>query len=300
MSPLSETVATTVRASVANSEALTPSFDEASLLTTPIIAVQGLRISTSDGTELVHGIDLTVRRGEMLGIVGESGSGKTLTCRALLGILPRGTRITGGRLLIDGVDLADAEEREWRGIRGHRIAAVFQDPASYLNPTARIGAQLEEVLRVTAHVPRRETRERAHDLLTQLGLRDVDRVLRQRVAELSGGMLQRVLIAMALATDPDVLIADEATTALDVTVQAELLDLLRDLRTDRGLALVLVSHDLAVVSNVCERVLVFQDGRVVEGGATRRVLSSPAHAYTRSLLSAHDAYGLERYLGSIL
>lgn len=279
---------------------LGPSFDEASLVAPPLVAVQGLRVSTADGAELVNGVDLAVRRGEMLGIVGESGSGKSLTCRALLGILPTGTHISGGRVLVDGTDLAHASEREWRGIRGHRIAAVFQDPASYLNPAARIGTQLEEVLRVTARVPRRETRGRARDLLAQLGLRDVDRVLRQRVGELSGGMLQRILIALALATDPDVLIADEATTALDVTVQAELLYLLRDLRAQRGLALVLVSHDLAVVSDVCERVLVFQDGRVVEGGGTARILSAPGHAYTRGLLAAHSAYGLERYLRSIV
>lgn len=275
-----------------------PSFDEASLVAPTLAAVRGLRVSTNDGTELVHGVDLAVRAGEALGVVGESGSGKTLTCRALLGILPPGTRVTGGSVLIDGVDLAGADERSWRGVRGRRLGAVFQDPASYVNPAVRIGAQLEEVLRVTAGVPRRRTRERARELLDSLGLRDVDLVLRRRVGELSGGMLQRVLIAMALAADPAVLIADEATTALDVTVQAELLDLLRDLRRDRGLALILVSHDLAVVSQVCERVLVFRDGRIVEGGATTRVLRAPGHAYTRELLAAHAEYGLERYLRS--
>ncbi len=277
-----------------------PSFDETPLLAPPLLAVEGLRISAADGTELVHGIDVAVRRGDSLGIVGESGSGKTLLCRAVLGILPAGIHVTGGRILIEGRDMTAATEPEWRAVRGHRVAAVFQDPASYLNPALRVGKQLEEVLRRTAGVHRRDTRGQAHDLLTQLGLRDVDRVLRQRVGELSGGMLQRVLIAMALATDPDVLIADEATTALDVTVQAEILDLLRDLRSQRRLALVLVSHDLAVVSAVCDRVQVFRDGRVIEGGATARVLRAPGHPYTRQLLSAHAEYGLERYLGSIL
>jgi len=275
-----------------------PSFDEASLVAPAVAAVRGLRVSTLDGTELVHGVDLAVRPGEALGVVGESGSGKTLTCRALLGILPAGTRITGGAVLIEGQDLAHADERAWRDVRGRRLGAVFQDPASYINPAVRAGAQLEEVLRVTAGVPRRQTRERARELLDSLGLRDVDLVLRRRVGELSGGMLQRVLIAMALAADPAVLIADEATTALDVTVQAELLDLLRDLRRERGLALILVSHDLAVVSQVCERVLVFRDGAIVEGGATARVLRAPGHPYTRELLAAHAEYGLERYLRS--
>ncbi len=272
------------------------SFDEASLVVPPLAAVSGLRVSAADGTELVHGVDLAVRPREALGVVGESGSGKTLTCRALLGILPPGVEVTGGSVTIDGTDLTHAPESAWRGIRGPRIGAVFQDPASYLNPATRIGLQLEEVLRVTARVPQRQTRERARELLDSLGLRDVDIVLRRRVGELSGGMLQRVMIAMALAADPAVLIADEATTALDVTVQAELLDLLRSLREERGLALILVSHDLAVVSQVCERVVVFQDGRIVEGGGTTRVLRAPGHPYTRELLSAHAEYGLERYL----
>ncbi|MFT3797317.1 ATP-binding cassette domain-containing protein [Microbacterium sp.] len=278
------------------SAASAPSFDEATLSVTPIVSVQSLVVSAIDGTPLVHGVGLDVRPGEAVGVVGESGSGKTLTCRALLGILPSGTTVTGGRVLVDGRDLTHAAESEWRALRGPRIGAVFQDPASYLNPSIRIGAQLEEVLRVTAKVPRRETRARARALLDDLGLRDVDLVLRRRVGELSGGMLQRVLIAMALAADPAVLIADEATTALDVTVQAELLDLLRRLRAERGLSLVLVSHDLAVVSQVCERVVVFQDGRIIEGGPTARVLRSPGHPYTRQLLSSHAQYGLERYL----
>jgi peptide/nickel transport system ATP-binding protein len=291
MPRVSERTATSATVSPA-----TPSFDEGSLLVPPVVAVQRLRISAVDGTPLVHGVDLSVRPGEAVGVVGESGSGKTLTCRALLGLLPRGTRIDGGRVLVDGTDLTTADEVAWRRLRGPKLGAVFQDPASYLNPSIRIGAQLDEVVRVTAGVPRRQARVRSRELLDDLGLRDVDRVLASRVAELSGGMLQRVLIAMALAADPAVLIADEATTALDVTVQAELLDLLRRLRRERGLALVLVSHDLAVVSQVCERVVVFRDGRVVEGGATNRVLKAPGHPYTKELLSSHAQYGLERYL----
>lgn len=275
---------------------LPPSFDEASLARPAIAAATDLVVSAPDGTELVQGVSVSVRPGDALGIVGESGSGKTLTCRALLGILPAGLSVTGGSVQIDGLDLTQAGEREWRQVRGTRIGAVFQDPASYLNPAIPVGAQLEETLRVTARVPRRLARARARELLDDLGIRRVDLVLRQRVAQLSGGMLQRVLIAMALAADPAVLIADEATTALDVTVQAELLELLRRLRRERDLALILVSHDLAVVAQVCERVQVFRGGRVVEAGATSRVLRAPAHPYTRELLSAHAAYGLERFL----
>jgi peptide/nickel transport system ATP-binding protein len=276
--------------------ALPPSFDEASLARPAAAEASGLVITAPDGTELVHGVSVSVRPGEALGIVGESGSGKTLTCRALLGILPEGLAVTAGSVQVGGVDLTHADEREWRRVRGTHIAAVFQDPASYLNPAIPVGAQLEETLRVTAGLPRRQAKERARELLDDLGIRRVDLVLRQRVAHLSGGMLQRVLIAMALAADPAVLIADEATTALDVTVQAELLDLLRRLRKERDLALVLVSHDLAVVAQVCERVQVFRDGVVVEAGATTRVLRAPGHSYTRELLSAHNAYGLERFL----
>lgn len=282
--------------SVVQGVPLLPSFDEASLARPATAAVTDLVITASDGTELVHGVSASVRPGEALGIVGESGSGKTLTCRALLGILPAGLEVTGGSVHVDGVDLTDADERAWRRVRGTHIGAVFQDPASYLNPALPVGAQLEETLRVTASLPRRQARERARELLDDLGIRRVDLVLRQRVAQLSGGMLQRVLIAMALAADPAVLIADEATTALDVTVQAELLELLGRLRRERDLALILVSHDLAVVAQVCERVQVFRDGRVVEAGATSRVLRAPAHPYTRELLSAHAAYGLERFL----
>ncbi len=281
---------------VDGAEPLSPSFDEASLARPAVAAVDRLVVTASDGTELVRGVSLAVRPGDALGVVGESGSGKTLTCRALLGILPEGVSVTGGSVHVDGRDLTAASEREWRTVRGTRIGAVFQDPASYLNPAIPVGSQLEETLRVTAGVPRRRSREQARELLADLGIRRVDLVLRQRVAELSGGMLQRVLIAMALAADPAVLIADEATTALDVTVQAELLELLARLRRERDLALILVSHDLAVVAQVCERVLVFRDGRVVEGGATSRVLRAPGHPYTRQLLSAHAAYGLERFL----
>ncbi|WP_194421907.1 ABC transporter ATP-binding protein [Microbacterium abyssi] len=280
-----------------NEEPFVPSFDESSLTRPPAASAENLVVTAADGTELVHGVSVSVRPGEALGIVGESGSGKTLTCRALLGILPPGLRVAGGTVSIDGQNLTDAGEKEWRRVRGTHVAAVFQDPASYLHPAIPVGAQLEETLRITAGLSRKSAREQARALLDDLGIRRVDLVLRQRVAQLSGGMLQRVLIAMALAADPAVLIADEATTALDVTVQAELLELLKRLRIERELALILVSHDLAVVAQVCERVQVFRDGRVVEAGATSRVLRAPGHPYTRELLAAHAAYGLERFLG---
>ena len=262
----------------------------------PLVEVSGLVIRSDAGSTLVDGVSFTVPRGGTLGIVGESGSGKTLTCRSLLGLLPGGTHVSGGEIRFDGDSIAGLDEKAWRHIRGTRIASVFQDPASYLNPSLPVGRQLAEVLRVKTGLSRREARERAIELFGQVGLRNTDRVFRQYAHELSGGMLQRILIAIALAENPELLIADEATTALDVTVQSEILDLLAELRDVYGLTLILVSHDLAVVSQVCEEVLVFLSGVIVERGATRTVLESPAHAYTRELLAGHEAYGIERFL----
>ncbi|MBY0690229.1 ABC transporter ATP-binding protein [Microbacterium marinilacus] len=261
----------------------------------PLMRVSGLRVAVDGGRrEVVHGVGFEVHRGETVGIVGESGSGKTLACRSLLGILPHGADRTAGELLFDGVDLGTLSERQWRGVRGARISAVFQDPASYLNPSIRVGRQLDEVHRVRVGLSRRAARAASVAALARLGLVDPERVYLQYPFELSGGMLQRVLLAIALAAEPELLIADEATTALDVTVQAEVLDLLAELRATTGLTVILVSHDLAVVSQVCDRVYVMREGNVVEHGPTRRVLRAPQDEYTRSLLEAHDRYGIER------
>ena len=260
--------------------------------------VDGLRVAVNGGRdEVLHGIDLEVHRGEAVGIVGESGSGKTLACRSLLGILPHGAVRTGGSLAFDGLDLGALREKDWHGIRGTRISAVFQDPASYLNPSIRIGRQLDEVFRVRLGRSRRDARVASVAALDRLGLVDPDRVYLQYPFELSGGMLQRVLLAIALAGEPELLIADEATTALDVTVQAEVLDLLASLRETTGLTIILVSHDLAVVSQVCDHVYVLRQGLVVEHGPTETVLREPAHEYTRSLLESHARYGIERLHG---
>jgi peptide/nickel transport system ATP-binding protein len=259
-------------------------------------AGRGAGSGTGTGTELVRGVSLGVARGGALGIVGESGSGKSLTCRSVLGILPPGLTLTGGTIEFDGIDLTALDHRRWQELRGTRIAAVFQDPASYLNPSITVGRQLAEVLRVKTGLRRRAAHDRAIELLDRMGLREPGLVYGQYPFELSGGMLQRVLIAIALSADPELLIADEATTALDVTVQAEVLDLLEDLRRERGLTLVLVSHDLAVVAQICDHVVVMQHGEVVEAGTTDDVLRSPQHPYTRSLIEHHTTYGIERFL----
>ncbi|GGY09050.1 ABC transporter ATP-binding protein [Streptomyces minutiscleroticus] len=263
----------------------------------PLLAVRDVRITDRvHDREIVHGVDFELTPGRTVGIVGESGSGKTLTCRAALGILPPHFEITGGCVEIDGTDTGTLTPARWTALRGATIGAVFQDPASYLNPSVRVGAQIAEVVRVKKGLKRREARRRALELLEAVHLRDPELVYGQYAYELSGGMLQRVLIAAAIAADPRVLIADEATTALDVTVQAEILDLLADLRERTGLALVVVSHDLAVVAQLCDEVLVMRQGEVVERGPTRSVLHDPRHAYTRLLIAEHEQYGLDKFL----
>jgi ABC-type glutathione transport system ATPase component len=262
----------------------------------PALSVRDVRISDrAAGREIVHGVSFALTPGRTVGIVGESGSGKTLTCRATLGILPPHFEITGGSVEIEGRDIGGLTPAEWTALRGATISAVFQDPASYLNPSIPVGRQVAEVVRIKKGVGRREARRQALELLRAVHLRDPELVYSQYVFELSGGMLQRVLIAAAVAADPHILIADEATTALDVTVQAEILDLLTDLRERTGLALVVVSHDLAVVAQLCDEVLVMRRGEVVEQGPTEEVLHRPRHAYTRLLIAEHEQYGLERF-----
>ncbi|GHB57298.1 hypothetical protein GCM10010377_55440 [Streptomyces viridiviolaceus] len=263
----------------------------------PVLSVRDVRITDrASGREIVHGVSFDLPPGRTVGIVGESGSGKTLTCRATLGILPPHFEVSDGTIEIDGTDISTLTPARWTELRGATISAVFQDPASYLNPSVRVGAQIAEVLRVKRGLKRREARERAVELLRAVHLRDPELVYAQYTYELSGGMLQRVLIAAAIAAGPRILIADEATTALDVTVQAEILDLLADLRERTGLALVVVSHDLAVVAQLCDEVLVMRGGEVLEQGPTRTVLGAPRHDYTKLLIAEHEQYGLEKFL----
>ncbi|MGC0366501.1 ABC-type dipeptide/oligopeptide/nickel transport system ATPase component [Rhodococcus sp. 27YEA15] len=264
-----------------------------------VLNVRDLRIALVDGTVLVDGVDFSLARGESLGIVGESGSGKSLTCRAILGILSAGVHVTAGSIDFDGIELVDLPSKRWRPLRGLRIAAVFQDPASYLNPSIRVGEQLAESLRSTLGLSRANAEQRGLELFEKMGLNNPTVVYRQYPHELSGGMLQRVLIAIAVSAEPELLIADEATTALDVTVQAEVLDLLEDLRQELGLALIFVSHDLAVVAEVCDHVIVMRSGVVVESGRSADLLADPQHEYTRELVDNHREYGLETYVRKV-
>ena len=250
-----------------------------------VLTVDGLHVTVGRGrAEAVRDVSFSVRAGEAVGLVGESGSGKTLTCRSVLGVNAPGVEVSAGRIDLSGTDLGTLTDRQWEQVRGGRLGAVFQDPASYLNPSLTVGRQLAEPLRVRLGLGRAEARQRAVELFASVGLHRPEEVFHQYPHELSGGMLQRVLIAVAVACEPELLVADEATTALDTVVQAEVLELLGTLRSERGLALLLVTHDLAVVAEVCDRILVFYAGEIVEDGPTAEVVAAPAHPYTEALL----------------
>jgi len=250
-----------------------------------VLGIEDLHVTVHDGAATaIRGVSLSVRRGEIVGLVGESGSGKTLTCRAALGVLPAGCAISHGAISFGGEDVTDLSRRGWERLHGTGMGAVFQDPASYLNPNLTVGSQLTEVLRVKQRVRRHQAHRKSIELFTAVGLHNPEHVFHQIPAELSGGMLQRVMIAIAISCDPRLLIADEATTALDVTIQAEIVELLQDLRDQRGLAVLFVSHDLAVIRELCDRVVVFYAGEVVESGPVEEIIERPSHPYTQALL----------------
>ena len=254
-----------------------------------LLSVRELRIAypLAEGgiNEVVHGVDLDLRRGEIHGLVGESGSGKSQIAFSILGILPREALILGGSILLDGEDLI-ADEQKMRAARGRRIGYVPQEPMSNLDPSFTIGSQLLRGLRATRRMPKQQARKRIVDLLVRVGITDPERVMRLYPHEISGGMAQRVLICGAVASDPDIIVADEPTTALDVTVQAEVLELLRELSRERGLAMVLVTHNLGVVADLCDTVSVMKDGNIVERAAVEAIFESPQETYTQELLSS--------------
>jgi peptide/nickel transport system permease protein len=236
--------------------------------------------------KVVDGVSFELNAGEVVGLVGESGSGKTQTALSILKLLPTGGRVVEGRICLDGQDLGGLDEDAMTAIRGVRVAYVPQEPMSNLDPTAKIGSQLAEPIRVRLKVSRKEAAERALSLLEQVNIKDPQRVFDSYPHEISGGMAQRVLIAGAVSCDPDVIIADEPTTALDVTVQAEILDILRNLQAQRNLAVLLVTHNFGVVADLCDRVVVMQNGKVAETGDVRRIFAEPEHPYTRTLMAA--------------
>jgi len=255
----------------------------------PLLSVRDLRVgfATEEGMlQAVDGVSFELRAGEVLAIVGESGSGKSVTAQTLIGLTrARNARIEGS-VELDGVNLVEADEGALRKVRGGRIGMVFQDPMTSFNPVYRIGDQIAEAIRAHREVGKAEARTRAVELLDAVGLPDAAGRADAYPHEFSGGMRQRAMIAMALALEPDLLIADEPTTALDVTIQAQILDLLRDLNAKRNLATILITHDLGVVAEIADRVLVMYAGRVVEQGTLDQLFYDPQHPYTWGLLGS--------------
>ena len=253
----------------------------------PLLSVKDLRthFHTRNGIyRAVDGVSFDVERGETLGIVGESGSGKSVTCYSIMGLIPQPPgRIVGGTAMFDGVDLLHCSPRQARGLRGKRIAMIFQDPMTSLNPFLRVSEQLIEPLLIHEKISRRDALARALAMLEAVGINDAAKRIHYFPHEFSGGMRQRVMIAMALITKPELLIADEPTTALDVTVQAQILELIKKMQRELGMAVVFITHDLGVVSGLCDRVQVMYAGRIVETADTRTLFHAPRHPYTRAL-----------------
>jgi peptide/nickel transport system permease protein len=262
--------------------------DSASLPPDPdaVLSLRGLTVAIDD-TPVVENISFDVRPGETLGLVGESGCGKSITGRAILGLLPAGGRVVAGSCVFDGRDLARLSQREYRGVRGSQIALISQEPLASLDPNRTVGAQLGQLVRLHQGGSRTAARKRVISLLEQVKMAEPPAVARRYPHELSGGMAQRVCIAAALVGSPRLLIADEPTTALDVTVQANILDLLRSVQQDTNMAILLVTHDWGVVADSCDRAVVMYAGQVVESTSVRAMFRQPLHPYTDGLLSSN-------------
>jgi peptide/nickel transport system ATP-binding protein len=254
-----------------------------------VIEIRNLSASSFAGP-ILRDVSLSVNAGEAMALVGESGAGKSTIAKAVLGILPEGIKVTSGEILFEGENLLALSSARIRDLLGVRIALIPQDPLTSLNPSRRIGDQLTDGLRLRAKLSRADARSKALELLNDVHIRDAEQVLKRYPHELSGGMRQRVLIAQAFSLNPQVIIADEPTTALDVTVQKQVLRLIRQLQRNHGTTLLFVTHDLGVVAQICDRMTVLYGGKVLEQGRTAEILRDPQHRYTRALLAANPRY----------
>ena len=265
-------------------------------MSAPVLQIRDLTVTFNTPLgplSAVRGIDLDVHAGEMLAVVGESGSGKSVSFLAAMGLLPK-TAVVTGSVVLDGKQLVGASAKELRAVRGHLMSMIFQDPLSALNPVHKIGAQIAEMLQAHQKLSDKAAKARAVDLLEIVGIPQPGDRAMQYPHEFSGGMRQRVVIAMAIANSPKMLIADEPTTALDVTVQAQILEVIQKVQKQFGTAVVLITHDLGVVARVCERVNVMYAGRIVERGEISEIFDRPTHPYTRGLLASLPQTGVER------
>jgi oligopeptide/dipeptide ABC transporter ATP-binding protein len=246
-----------------------------------------LEFKTSRGRlKALNGITFDVQSGEVFGLVGETGCGKTVTGLSILRLLPRSASITGGQVIFEGVDLLTLGRSEIESVRGKKIAMIFQDPSTSLNPVFTVGSQIERVIHQHMKVTKQQAAAKALEVLAAVGLPDVERIMSSYPHQLSGGMQQRVMIAMALSCNPRLLIADEPTTSLDVTIQAQILRLLRGLQKKFDVSVILITHNLGVIAQTCDRLAVLYGGRVAESGSTRDIFNSPQHPYTRGLMNA--------------
>lgn len=259
------------------------------MTSSPAVTIKDLKIALPAGGDrpyAVDGVSLDLTPGEIVCVVGESGSGKSMCAHALMGLLPGNVKNEAGEIVFEGRNLLSLDENAWQDVRGRRIAMVFQEPMTALNPLMRIGDQIAEVFEAHGLLTPKQRKQKAIDLAREIGLPDPERIVRAYPHQLSGGQRQRAMIAMALALEPSVLVADEPTTALDVTTQAQILKLIRDLQRTRNMAVLFITHDFGVVADIADRIVVLRHGKVVEYGAAQDVLSRPQHAYTRALLAA--------------
>ena len=271
--------------------------DDGETTAKPVIEVKDLRtwFHTRDGVvQAVDGVSFAVAPGEVLGIVGESGCGKSVTSLSVMGLVPKPGRVESGEVIFDGTNLLDLSPKELAGLRGKRISMIFQQPQSSLNPVQRVGAQIAEVYDIHEGMADDDRWDRAVEALANVGIPDPASRARSYPHEMSGGMAQRVMIAMALALEPELLIADEPTTALDVTIQAQILDLMRDLQRDSGTAVILITHDLGVVAEMADRVAVMYAGEIVEESPVQTLFDEPRHPYTKGLIGSIPVLGQER------
>ena len=259
------------------------------MLAAPLVSVKNLSVEFGEGesaSRVVKGVSFEIAKGETVALVGESGSGKTVSALSILKLLPNSASHPTGEILFEGMDIVKASENDMRGIRGQKISIIFQEPMTTLNPLHTIEKQVGEIIKLHQNLDDATTRVRVIELLTKVGIRDPEKRLAGYPHQLSGGQRQRVMIAIALANEPDLLIADEPTTALDVTIQAQILELLKKLQKEMGMAMLLITHDLGIVRRMADRVYVMQNGDIVETGSAKDVFEKPKHAYTRHLLAA--------------